>query len=362
MKVAIESLGTDSTLEEWGALARTSPSGIFATPEWHKAVQEGFGDRGQAVVATIRDEGRLMGVAPFRMSSRYLFRETSLLGMGEGGYGLADYAGMLAAPGRERHVAEAVMVWLRDRGTWDVLDLQQLPEGPLTDALVDAVGPAGLPSLLQRQNICHVVHLPTTWAEYRARLSVGSREWLEKRPRKVERDLGAQVELVQPDQMIEEYTNLRRLQAQRFGEFTHESERRLTKVITAWLPMAQERGWVRMFRLRSRSRTIGGFLGYEYEGAFYAHSIAFEPQLERTRYSLGACLFAFALRWSIDRGLKRFDMMRGDHRYKERLGGEQRFNFRLRAFRHPVRGRAMEAAVRLRARLQGQSPWLATPA
>lgn len=362
MEIGIESLQSDSFRLEWDGLAKTSSAGVFGTPEWHLAIQAAYGDRGRALVAAIRDGGRLAGVAPFRVSNRFLFRETSLLGMGEGGYGLADYAGILAVPGRERDVAEAIVLWLRDRGTWDLLDLQQLPQGPLTNALRDAVGSAGLRSQLQQQNVCHEVLLPTTWAEYRSRLSVGSREWLERRPRKVERDLGAQVELVEPDQLIEEYINLRRLQAQRFGGFPEEFERRLTKVITAWLPMAQERGWVRMFRLRSRSRTIGGFLGYEYEGAFYAHSIAFEPQPERTRYSLGACLFAFALRWSIDRGLKRFDMMRGDHRYKDRLGSEQRSNYRLIAFRQPVRGRALEVLIGMRSRLKRQLRWHASAA
>jgi CelD/BcsL family acetyltransferase involved in cellulose biosynthesis len=361
MKVAIQPLETDSLVQEWGALAQTSPSGIFATPEWHRAVQEGYGDRGEALVATIRDGGRLMGVAPFRMVSRFLFRDATLLGMGEGSYGLADYAGLLAVPGCEQSVAQAMVAWLRN-ASWDVLDLQQLPEGPLTEALLGAVRLAGLRCMVRRQNTCRVIPLPATWAEYRARLSTNTRAWLERRPRQTERELGAQVELVPTERVLEEYTTMRNFQAERHGSQPHQQEQRLAIVMRAWLPIAQDRGWLRMLRLTSRSRTIGILLGYEYQGAFYVHSSAFDTRRDLARYGIGASLHAYALRWSIDRGLKRFDMLRGDYAYKERLSGEKRSNFRVMAFMHPLRGRVMEAAVRMRARVKGQVPWLATPA
>jgi CelD/BcsL family acetyltransferase involved in cellulose biosynthesis len=362
MEVAIEALQSGSFLEEWDTLARSSPAGVFATAEWHLAVQKGFADRGRPVVAAIREGGRLLGVAPFRVRERALFREASFLGMGEGGYGLADYAGFLAAPGRERDVAQSVVAWLRDRGAWDILDLQQIPEGPLTDAFVDAIRRAGLRSLVRRQNICHVIALPATWAEYRAGLSPGTRDWLERRPRKAERELGAKVEVVEADRLLDEYTTMRRFQAQRFGAQPEEPERRLSTVITAWLPMAQERGWLRMFRLTSGSRTLGILIGYEYEGAFYYYSSAFEPQSNQARYSLGASLLAAALHWSFDHGLERFDLLRGNYAYKERLGGCQRSNYRVLAFREPIPGRALEALVRMRTRLMRQEPWRAVSA
>jgi CelD/BcsL family acetyltransferase involved in cellulose biosynthesis len=112
-----------------------------------------------------------------------------------------------------------------------------------------------------------------------------------------------------------------------------------------------------MFRLRSASRTIGVLLGYEYEDVFYFHSAAFESQPDRSGYSLGASLLSSALRWSVDHGLKRFDMLRGNYSYKGRLGTEQRSNYRLLTFRHSPRGRALEALILMRSRLKGQTPW-----
>src|SRR2546423_2245872 len=196
-------------LEEWDALARTSPSAVFGTSEWHAAVQKAYGDRGRAAVAAFREHERLRGLAPFRFGPRRLIKDATLLGMGEGGYGLGDYAGLLAAPGRESDVADAVVSWLAHRAGWDLLDLQQLPPGRFTRALIESIQRAGLRFLVRRHNICHVIELPSTWPEYRSRLSPGARDWLERKPRKAERELGATIELIEPDRLLEEYGTMR---------------------------------------------------------------------------------------------------------------------------------------------------------
>ncbi|TMC81952.1 MAG: GNAT family N-acetyltransferase [Chloroflexi bacterium] len=357
MDVSVETPGPGLFLDEWDALARTSPSGVFGTAEWHAAVQKAYGDRGRAAVAAFREHDRLLGVAPFRFGSRPLIHDATLLGMGEGGYGLGDYAGILAAPGREGDVADAVVSWLAASAGWDLLDLQQLPPGRLTKALLESIRRAGLRSLVRRHNICHVIELPSTWAEYRSRLSPGARDWLERKPRKAERELGATIELIEPDRLIEEYRTMRRFQAQRFGGQPPERESKLAAVISAWLPVAYERNWLRMFRLRSGSRTIGVLLGYEYEDAFYFHSAAFESLGEGAKYSLGASLLAAALHYSIDHGLERFDMLRGHYDYKVRLGSEKRYNYRVMVFRDSLMGRGIEAALHIRTILKGKRPW-----
>jgi len=343
--------------DEWAALARTSSSGVFGTPEWHEAVQKAYANYVRAAVVAFRKHSRLVGVAPFRFRGRPFIRDATLLGMGEGGYGLGDYAGILAAPGQEAEVADAVVSWLTARHGWDLLDLQQLPPGRFTHALLDSIQRARLRSLVRRHNICHVIELPSTWAEYRSRLSTGARDWLERKPRKAERELGATIELVEPERLLEEYATMRRFQAQRFGGQPRESERKLATVITAWLPVAYERDWLRMFRLRSGSRTIGILLGYEYEGAFYFHSAAFESLGEGAKYSLGASLLAAALRYSIGHGLERFDMLRGHYDYKVRLGSEKRYNYRVMVFRDSLVGRGIEAALHVRTMLKGKRPW-----
>jgi CelD/BcsL family acetyltransferase involved in cellulose biosynthesis len=346
-------------LDEWDALARTSQSGVFATAEWHEAVQKAYADHGRPAVVAVREHGRLVGVAPFRFRSGPLIRGATWLGMGEGGYGLGDYAGIVAARGREQDVADAVISWLAAKPGWDLLDLQQLPPGPVTQALLQAIPDAGLRSLVRRHNICHVIELPSTWAAYRSKLSPGARDWLERKPRKAERELGATIERIEPDRLLEEYSTMRRFQAKRFGDQSPESERKLATVISAWLPLAHERNWLRMFRLRSGSRTIGVLLGYEYERVFYFHSAAFESPGDGAKYSLGASLLAGALRYSIDHGLERFDMLRGHYDYKVRLGSERRYNYRVMVFRNSLMGRAIEAAIQVRTMAKRKRPWKA---
>ena len=297
-----------------------------------------------------------------RVRKRLLVRDATLLGMGERGYGIADYGGMVASPGYEHQLVQSVLGSLRNGRSWDLIDLQQLPESPLVDAVLHEVRSAGLRWMVRRQNLCNVIALPATWADYKTQVSASTRAWLERRPRQTNRELGSQVELVERGSVIEEYDTMRRFQAQRHGSQPRELEERIRRVMTAWLPAAHERGWLRMFRLRGKSATLGVLLGYEFEGTYYVHSSAFDPHPQVARFSIGASLHSHALQWSIERSLKRFDLLRGNYSYKEKLGGESRSNFRLLVFRHPWQGLALEAALRLRSRLRGQSPWLATPA
>ena len=358
MRISIEAFDDRAFMDEWNALALTSPSGVFATPDWHEAVQAAYAGRGRSLVCSLRVGSKLIGIAPLRLSSTGLvLRSASLLGMGEGGYGLADYGGLVVAPGHEAEVASGLLAWMRKLSWWDIIDLQQLPAGALTSALVNTVEQDGMRALVRKHNSCHVIDLPGTWQEYRSRLSQSTRDWLERKPRKAERELGATVELVERDWLVDEYLNMRRFQAARFGEPPRERERKLGIVISDWLMRAHDRGWLRMFRLKNQSGTLGVLLGYEYRGTFYFHSAAFDEKLSAARYSLGSSLLAAALRWSIDHGLQRFDMLRGHYDYKERLGSRLQYNYRILVFRGSPVGTALAHAMKLRGAIKGGRAW-----
>lgn len=342
----------------WAELARTSPAGVFATPEWHAAVEPAYQAFGPASLLTVHEEGRLLGLLPLRMRRRLGLRQAGLLGVGEPGYGTADYGALLATPGREVEVLTAALGNLVERHGFDLLELAQLPEGDLAVALAEGLGKLGLPALVRQQNLCPRIPLPATWSEYRATLSQNSRNWLEYNPRRLERQLGASAELVPPGEVMPAYQLMRQFHRVRFDKaYQDTAEDRLTATMAAWLPASQEAGWLRMFRLRRGDESIGVLLGYAYEGTYYYHSSGFD--LTYSSHSPGACLLSAALRWSVENGIGCFDLLRGNYGYKNRLATEQRRNFKVVAFRHPAATRAALSALSLRARVRrtGTGPW-----
>jgi CelD/BcsL family acetyltransferase involved in cellulose biosynthesis len=339
----------------WVELARTSPAGVFATPEWHRAVEPAYRAFGPASLLTVRDHGRLVGLLPLRVRRRFGIRLASLVGVGEPGYGTADYGALLVEPGREAEVLAAALGSLVAGRAFDLLELAQLPEGDVAEALADGLGRKGLPALVKQQNVCPRIPLPSTWAEYRATLSQNSRSWLEYNPRRLERQVGASAELVPPDEINPAYLLMRQFHRDRFDKaYRDGAEDRLTATMLAWLPAAHDAGWLRMFRLRRETETIGVLLGYAYEGTYYYHSSGFD--LAFRSYSPGACLLSAALRWSVENRITCFDLLRGNYGYKDRLATEQRRNFKVLAFRRPFAAHAAMSVLSLKAHARRSGP------
>lgn len=348
--------GRDANLEAgWSELARTSPAGVFATPEWHRAVAGAYRAFGAASILTVHEHGRLVGLLPLRVRRRFGMRMASLLGVGEPGYGTADYGALLVEPGRETEVLAAAIGSLVAGHAFDLLELAQLPEGNIAAALAAGLSGLGLPAIVKQQNVCPRIPLPSTWGEYRATLSQNSRNWLEYNPRRLQRQLGAAAELVPQDEIMPAYLLMRQFHRDRFGKaYRDAAEDRLTATMLAWLPAASEAGWLRMFRLRRGTETIGVLLGYAYGGTYYYHSSGFD--LAFRSHSPGACLLSAALRWSVENRITCFDLLRGNYGYKDRLATEQRRNFKVLAFRGPFAARAATSVLSLKARARRSGP------
>ena len=345
--------------EEWSRLARSSRCGIFATPEWHRAMEAGQSRGARVRIVAVRDGSHLVGVGAMRVARRRLLRTASLLAMGELGYGYADYGGLVAAPGREEQVADAVVgALMRQRG-WHCLDFQQVPEGTDARELQRALAAAGLVTVVQEQNLCPRITLRTTWDGYLAALSPSAREWLQRKPRKLARELSAVVEPVPAGEVLAEFATLRRFHRLRPHTVVSEArELQFARMMEVWLEAAQRRGWLRMLRLRALGRTLAVLVGYEYERVFYFQSSAYDPDPRFNRYSLGASLLAAAIRDAVEQGLEHFDLLRGDYRYKHHLGAQPRSNLRIIAVRNPLLARAVLVAMRRRARRLEQSGWV----
>ncbi len=352
--IAAPPAGADPAFQpSWPALAAHSPLGVFATPEWFQAVQAAFAS-GRVELFEARSEVGLVGVAPLRYRWRLPLRVVSFASMGPTAYGLADYGGIVAAPGSEREAARQTVSRMLRGPAWDIADFQQVPDGITADALCDALRRAGLPVLAFIQNLCHRMILPATWEDYRSLLSANTREWLERKPRKLEREVGATLELVSEADVMAEHANLRRFVEQRFGiQHSDQHDLRLRRLMASWLPAAARSGYLRMFRLRAGNRTLGVLLGYELGGTFYFHISGYDQDPAYASYSLGACLLSGSIRWSLAHRLQAFDFMRGNYAYKSRLGSTATPNHRILAFRSRLLAATFERALPARAQTRG---------
>ena len=109
--------------EEWEDLYRNSARATpFQSWAWLYSWWEFYGEGYELRLITVRDdEGLLIGLAPLMLECRLGFR--TLLFVGDGP---TDYLDVLAREGWETQVLEALARTLRQMGSWQVADLQQL--------------------------------------------------------------------------------------------------------------------------------------------------------------------------------------------------------------------------------------------
>lgn len=344
--------GFDSIREEWNELA-TSADTVFLTHAWLSNWLRFLGQRHEPRVLTARDgQGRLVAALPLALSTAAAGVRT-LRFMGSGTL-TPNHLDLLALPGyRDEALAAFGEHLLKSRSSWDVLDLDKLPEDASTAEQLRALfASAGMPTSLEVSAICPYAELPESYDEYFAGLSKSARRHTRERIRCIGREHPeAHFGMVTTEEELERALDaLVRLHQQRWegrgyaGSF---SDPRIVEFHRATTREAFEQGFLRFYTLTEGDDVAAAVLCYRMNGSVQAYSCAFEP--EWGTYRPGMVLGAYAIEQSIAEGATRYDHLEGDEAHKQTWAGHMRRNVRLHAFGRGARGRLAHAAVRAKA-------------
>jgi hypothetical protein len=169
--------------EEWNELYRNAP---LATPfqswAWLYSWWEFYGEGCQLRIIAVRDGHLLVGLAPLMLERRWGLGR--LLFVGVRATGPTDYLDILVRQGWEDGVSEAVVRSLREMGSWQVADLQELrPAAAAWNVFRRWDGPRAH----AWQNDCLIVEV-RPWEELLAPLSKNLRSTMRRAVRRVEED------------------------------------------------------------------------------------------------------------------------------------------------------------------------------
>jgi CelD/BcsL family acetyltransferase involved in cellulose biosynthesis len=345
----------DRLVEEWSELADACPQAtIFQTPEWLATWWSFIGQKRLGCrlrIIAIRDDTRLVGLAPLMESSWYglPFRRLSFLAAGS-----TDYNDAIALPGREDEVCEAIFGHLLAHPMWWVLDFKELRVGGL---LRDRppLRSSGLVYSDWPLEACPYLTLPTDgtvderWAKLLAGYSKKTRGKIGYYERNLTRtfrvDMNPVADEAELPAALEDLFELHR--------------RRWNK---RWLPGVFSSATVRSFHVAAARRLLAKGrlrlhvlkLDGDVQAVLYAfahhdrtcyYQGGFEPEF--ARYSLGTVLIASAIRQAISEGYETFDFLRGNEEYKGRWTlGAHHVNIRRLVCRS---GAALAAADRIHA-------------
>ena len=340
--------------EEWARLHENAPAATpFQSWEWLYTWWEHYGGGHALRLVTVRDgRGVLVGAAPLmldRRPGRLLFVGT----------GITDYLDVLVRDGWGEEVAPAVAGAMREMGGWAVADLQEL--GPGAEAW-RLVGAWGGPKARPWQSSCMVLDANKPWEEVLGALSGKFRGNVRRALRRAEAD-GVRCETVGAADAEEAARRLVALhrEGRREGAIDpeHLTDRFESHVTSAVRRMAERGlGCVREYRrdgevlfaamLVFGKDSAGGYLDGQRDGV-------------RRRYQVNCIQTRYDLETSHQRGLSRFDFLRGEEPYKLRWDPEVADNHRAilgknrAAFAPYAAYHALRAAAR-RAEKEGRPP------
>jgi CelD/BcsL family acetyltransferase involved in cellulose biosynthesis len=314
--VKIETLPDLDSVEpaRWNALLAESRSrSVFLTAEWQREWLRAFGaGRPVRVLAATDATETLAGLLP-------LYEEEPGLWRIVGGVDVSDYLDLIAAPGREEEVWEALLQHrAAERSIWHLRGIRA--DSPTATRLPGLASAHGLVCGVEPEERCPVLRLPESWDAYLATLSGKNRHELRRKIRKLEAELPeVRVRSVtapaEVDTALTHFLRLHRLSRTGKAKFMDERMERFFRMALGTLAAA---GWVRLWFLDSVGTPVASFICTEYGESVGLYNSGFDPA--HSRLAPGIVLLGHVIRDAIERRIPVFDFLRGDEPYKYAFG------------------------------------------
>ena len=350
----------EAVAEDWGALLSRSVSNRpTQSPLWLLAWWRVFGaHQGRKVAsALVYDGSRLIGMAPLlRRVWWYLhavpYRRLELLGTGEDEQDEigSEYVGVIAEPGSEEGVAEALAETIArgQLGPFDHVVLSAL-DGDLAmnAALALAFEARGMAVRREAVSAAPYIRLPATWEAYLEGLSRSGRYTIRRSLRAFEEWAGADTEFVRvssASELEEGKRILVRLHEQRWraaGKSGVFASRLFQSFHDAVLPHLIAKDALELVWLTARGAPVAVAYNIVWDNKvlFYQGGrIVDLPQKIRP----GIVLHAHGIRKAIEAGRSEYDFLAGAKAYKVQMSNDSRPVTRLLATKAPMRDRVCE--------------------
>jgi len=306
--------------EGWAELLENNNgASIFQTLEWNLSWWDSFGDGRELLILAFYDgEGMLSGIAPLYSNQPRDGRRILKL---VGGIDLSDYLDLICKLGSEESVCMALMNYLReDYHGWESLELHNIPSGsPTLKFMPKAARELGLEAIVEKEEVCPYIDLPSTWDEYLSTLSRKNRHELRRKMRKASSAGGDKRHIIawhdNLDEEFEDFFRLHSISRKEKEEFMEDGRR---KFFFDFASRFHDNGWLELSFLMIQGKRAASLLSFKYRDGIYLYNSGFDPSL--SAYSAGIAIIGHSIRDSIEEGYRKYDLLRGGEDYKYRLG------------------------------------------
>ena len=322
MPTKIVSSSFEALASEWQRIYDSMPaSSAFDSLEWNHVWWKHFGAESKLMLrASVRPNGSSSLIAPMKLDSSHDEGVCTFLG----GTDLVDYLGFKHDEELRIDDVTDLLQSLYDDDAISALVLESLPEDSHTLHVVKEVaGKIGWELHVWDEGVAPRVTLPSSVDEYFSSLTKKHRHELRRKLRRLH-NAGEieQVELKSPQDVSDrmgDFIDMHRgssIDKQEFMTAERESFFREIAVKLAEMDVT------RLYFLNLNGESVATSLAFKVGSTKYLYNSGYVP--ERSRLAVGLLNHAINILASIDEGIKVYDFMRGDERYKYHLGAVDR--------------------------------------
>lgn len=287
---------------------------IFVLPFWMETWWQHFHADSELHLITVRDNGQVIGIAPLQLKNGI----ASLVG----GDNVCDYLDFIVVPGNEEAFSVTLLEELKKQQI-KKLDLGLLrPDSFVLSNFVDIAQNRGLSVSIQPEDVSSEMELPATFDEYLTLLNSKQRHEVRRKLRRLNEAGKVEYQLLDGNTELDKLVNdFMHLFALARDEKAHFMTSNMEVFFRALSHATTTAGILRLGRVTIDSQPVAMVMCFDYNNILYLYNSGFDPQYDAV--SVGLMSKVLTIQESIRQGKRRFEFLKGNEIYKERLGGHE---------------------------------------
>jgi CelD/BcsL family acetyltransferase involved in cellulose biosynthesis len=295
---------------------------VFVLPVWLKVWWDMFGAGHESFIHVVQEHGETIGIAPLMKKD-----DDTITFLG--GTDVCDYQDFVTAPGKEKDFFSALLEELKKQGIRSLNLAHLRPDSAVLNFLAPLAGEKGFTVETNREDISFEMDLPATFEAYLESLTTKQRHEVRRKLRRLTEEGNIVYRFVDKEPelsaALETFFRMFVESRQDKAAFLTSQMREYFKSLAA---ATAKTGLLRLGILELDTKPVAEILCFEYQGCMYLYNSGYDPQY--VGLSAGLLSKVLAIKDSIDKGIKKFDFLKGPEPYKAHLGGKEVPLFRCR--------------------------------
>ncbi len=289
-------------------------SSVFVLPAWLQVWWRVFGAGAEIYIRAVWGGDKVIGIAPLMVKDG-----TACL---IGGTDVCDYLDFIVVPGREQDFFNVLLDDLK-KNEIKHLDLKHVrPDSTVLKNLVPLAKSCQNEVVSTKEDVSLEMDLPSVWEGYLDALSTKQRHEVRRKLRRLSEEGKIEYRFVDSGGAVPAAMNTF---FKMFVESRQDKANFMTEKMKSFFNLLADtmagNGLLRLGMLELDGQPVAEIMCFEYNDCIYLYNSGYDPRY--TALSAGLLSKVLAIKDSIERGIKRFDFLKGAETYKYHLGGKE---------------------------------------